>query len=183
MSWGLIPSWAKDAKIGYSTINARGETVAEKPSFRAAFRKRRCLVPVTGFYEWKRPPEGSKAAKRPFAIHSEEEKGILSLAGLWEEWKPAPDVEPVRTFAIVTTSPNAVMKPIHDRMPVILSPEQEQVWLDEKSDAEELQKLIAPCPARWLKAHEISTLVNSPKNNSPEVLEPLAAGAKSGAKK
>jgi putative SOS response-associated peptidase YedK len=166
--WGLIPAWAKDMKIGYKLINARGDTVAEKPSFRTAFKKRRCIVPLSGFIEWKRDGE----SKRPFKIHLKDEP-ILSMAGLWEEWHNPENEEVVHSFCVITTEANSFMEKIHDRMPVILSPESEEKWLDYYADPSDLQKLLKPCPSKWLAAEEISPLINSPKNNRPEVLNPL----------
>lgn len=167
--WGLIPSWAKDTKIGYKMINARGETVTEKPSFRNAFKSRRAIVPLSGFIEWKR----DGAVKRPFAIHIKDEP-IMSVAGIWERWQPK-DAEVVHSFSILTTGPNSLMKDIHDRMPVILAKCDEEEWLDpENEDVKGLLKLLKPCPSKWLEAYEISTLINSPKNNREEVLLPLS---------
>jgi putative SOS response-associated peptidase YedK len=162
MRWGLIPSWAKDKKIGYHTINARSETVAEKPAFRSAFKKRRCLVPLSGFYEWKRDGD----VKRPFAIH-QKDGAILSAAGLWEEWQDQ------LTFTILTTHANALMEKIHDRMPVFLDSRGEKAWLDPKTEADALQKLLKPCPKGWLEANEVSKRVNTPKNNQADLLKPL----------
>lgn len=166
LRWGLIPSWAKDLKMAYSTINARAETVAEKPAFRSAFKARRCLVPLSGFIEWKRDGE----TKRPFRIFLKDEP-IMSVAGIWETWKPERG-DAIHSFSIVTTEANALMAKIHDRMPVILSKDGEDAWLSD-SKPEELKKLLKPCPAKWMDAVEISTLINSPRNNRPEVLLPL----------
>lgn len=170
--WGLIPFWAKDTKIGYKLINARADTIAEKPSYRVAFRKRRCIVPFSGFIEWKRDGK----IKRPFAIHLKDEP-IMSVAGIWESWLP-PDAEKdakeLHTFSVITTEPNSVMEKIHDRMPVILSQKDEASWLDpENEDIELLSKLLKPCPSNWLESYELSPLINSAKNNSSQVLEPL----------
>lgn len=166
--WGLIPFWAKDMSIGYKLINARGETIAEKNSFNNAFRKRRCLVPADAFYEWKRM-DGSKE-KIPYRIFVKDQP-LFSMAGIWEQWK-SPEGELVRSFSIVTTSPNEMMNEIHNRMPVILSKTDEHKWLE--SDKENvLQELIKPFPANLMDAYRISTLVNSPRNNSKEITEPV----------
>lgn len=163
--WGLIPSWAKDPKIGHKLINARSETAPEKPSFRSAFKRRRCLVPINGFYEWQKTPHG----KVPQHItHAEEE--VMTLAGLWEVWHDAEEKE-WRSFTILTTSPNEIMAPIHDRMPVILAPEDRKTWLDPDADPEDLLLLMRPCPSEWLKTEQVSTLVNSPGNDGPEILQ------------
>ena len=164
--WGLIPFWAKDKKIGYKMINARGETITEKPSFRNAFKKRRCLVPADAFYEWKRMT-GSKE-KIPYRIYLKDQP-LFSMAGIWEIWKN-PEGEYIRSFSIITTTPNKLMAEIHDRMPVILSKDDEKKWL-ESSDQEELLGLIRPFPATEMDAYRISTLVNSPGNNSKEIIE------------
>lgn len=174
--WGLVPSWAEDIKIGYKMINARAETLSQKPSFRQAFQKRRCVVPVSGFYEWKRL---DAQTKQPFAIRlgapglATTNQNIMSLAGIWETWQ-SKSGDAVHSFSIITTSANSVMAKIHDRMPVILAPEQETTWLDpEIQDLSLLQTLLNPCPPEWLEAFEVSQLVNNPRNNRPENLVPL----------
>ncbi len=167
MRWGLVPSWAKDISLGSRMINARGETLAEKPAFRAAYRKRRCIIPADGFYEWKR--EGKRKvpmyvflkSRRPFAF-----------AGLWESWR-SPSGETIRSCAIVTTSPNSFMEPIHNRMPVMLSQEAEGLWLDPLvEDPGVLGQLLTPFPAEAMDAYPVSTLVNSPANQGPECIAP-----------
>ena len=169
MRWGLVPSWAKDPKIGNRMINARSETLAEKPSFRTAFKRRRCLIPADGFYEWKR--EGK--AKKPMLITANP-GGLFAFAGLWETWKQ-PDDSWLLTCAIITTSANEFMKSIHDRMPVILPRESEASWLDpEEQDTAMLSELLLPYESDRMEAYEVSTLVNSPRNNFPEVIEPVA---------
>ena len=169
MRWGLVPSWAKDPKIGNRMINARSETLAEKPSFRTAFKRRRCLIPADGFYEWKR--EGK--AKKPMLI-TVNPGDLFAFAGLWETWKQ-PDDSWLLTCAIITTSANEFMKSIHDRMPVILPRESEASWLDpEEQDTAMLSKLLLPYDSDRMEAYEVSTLVNSPRNNFPEVIEPVA---------
>lgn len=167
LRWGLIPSWAKDAAIGYKTINARGETVATAPSFRAAFKTRRCIIPTTGFYEWQKTGTG----KQPFLICHKDDSP-LSLAGLWERWDKGP--EPVETFTIITTSPNELVAPIHNRMPVILAPEDFDAWLEPK-ESPIAHELVRPYPADKLQVVPISTRVNSPKNDDPAVIEPIGA--------
>jgi len=164
--WGLIPSWAKDAKIGNQLINARSETVATKPAFRSAFRKRRCLMPADGFYEWKK--EGTK--KQPFYIHLKD-GGPFAFAALWEEWHDEHG-EPIQSCTILTAEANAMLKPLHDRMPVILSPENFAKWLDpEIQQPEEIVPHLQPISAKELAMHPVSTLVNSPKNEKPECVE------------
>ena len=169
LRWGLIPSWAKDPKIGNQCINAKAETVAEKPSFRSAFKKRRCLVVATGFYEWqvqgrtKQPMWIGLRSKRPFAF-----------AGLWEHWKPA-EGESLETCTIITTEPNELMQPIHNRMPVILAPASYDQWLDPTfQQAEPLKALLRPYPSDELTAYPVSTLVNNPRHDAPQCLEPLS---------
>lgn len=180
--WGLVPFWAKDVKstLKYSLINAKAEEVDQKRSYQGAFRARRCIVPVTGFFEWKRPSSDTEL-KKPFAIHASDHS-ILSLAGVWEHWTDPNPLDPAQreifSFSILTTEANALMKPIHHRMPVILDPEVEYDWLNPKlggtkEDTKRLLSLLKPCPAERLKAYEISPLVNSPKNNVSEVLRPV----------
>ncbi len=169
--WGLIPSWAKDPSIGSKLINARGETVAEKPSFRTALKKRRCLVLVDGWYEWKQ----STKPKTPYHFHRKDGRA-LALAGLWEEWT-APDTgEVLSTCTIITTGPNTLMAPIHDRMPVILSPQGQDVWLrPEPQEPAVLLPLLVPFGEDALDAYEVARVVNSPSNDVPACVERVAA--------
>lgn len=168
--WGLIPSWAKDPKIGNRLINARSETLAEKPSFRSAYKKRRCLIPTTGFYEWQRNPDGKTKTPMHIALKS---GTPFAFAGLWESWH-SPEGDHTRSCTIITTEPNDLMAPIHNRMPVILPPEQYDSWLD-PSDRTDLQELLTPYPDTEMTAHPVSTLVNSPVNDTPECLKPVAS--------
>jgi putative SOS response-associated peptidase YedK len=174
LKWGLVPFWAKDVKIGYKLINARSETISEKPSFREAFKKRRCIIPFSGFIEWKR--EGK--IKRPFVIHLKDEP-IMSVAGIWESWSPKDKDgnkvkgKELQTFSVVTVGPNSFMEQIHDRMPAILSRKDEEQWLDQDSEPESLQRILKSCPSKWMQAYEVSTLINKAENNSEEVLKPL----------
>ena len=162
--WGLIPSWAKEASVGNKLINARAETVTEKPSFRNAFRNRRCLVPATGFFEWKRDAE-----KTPYHIRLK--NGVpFCFAGLWDQWTAA-DGEMIYSFTIITTSPNGLMTQIHDRMPVILDREDEHRWIAPQPDPS-LAVLLKPFPAERMEAFPVSKLVNAPRNDNPPVLEP-----------
>jgi putative SOS response-associated peptidase YedK len=168
--WGLIPSWSSDPAIGNRLINARAETVAEKPSFRAAFRQRRCLVLADGFYEWQKAVKH----KQPYHIRMKDD-GPFAFAGLWERWQE-PGGEPIESFTILTTEANELMKPLHDRMPVILAPWDYDRWIDPRSrEVEELQALLVPCPDEWLTATAVSSYVNSPKNEGPKCLEPVPA--------
>jgi putative SOS response-associated peptidase YedK len=174
--WGLIPSWAKDPKIGNSLINARADTAATKPAFRAAFKKRRCLVPVSGFYEWQKL-EGSKA-KQPWYIKPAG-GGVMCFAGLWEWWKAEGEQGlgegsgGVESFTIVTTDANEQMKAIHHRMPVILEPESFDAWLDPGTKPEALQALLVPAADGVLDMHRVSALVNKPQNNAVQCVEPM----------
>lgn len=171
MRWGLIPFWAKDMKIGYRMINARGETLAEKPSFRAALRKRRCLILADGFYEWQKL--GGKQ-KRPMRITLKSGEPF-AFAGLWETWKD-PAGELVKSCTIITTSANEFLSPIHERMPVILPQEQESFWLDrEIEDPVALSSAIASYADDELDAFEVSTLVNNTRNNGPELISRVVA--------
>ena len=166
LRWGLIPPWAKDERIGYKMINARSETVAEKPSFRNAFKKKRCLVVADSFYEWQRK-DGEKIPMRIKLKTGEP----FAFAALWESWK-APDGKTVNTCSILTTEANSLMKSIHDRMPVILTKEDEKIWLDPHvEDIEILKGLLKPYKAEEMEAYRVSEEVNSPKNNKPELIE------------
>ena len=147
--WGLIPSWSKDDKIAQHTFNARAETVADKPSFRAAFKRRRCIVPVSGFFEWRAIPEQTKKQKLRF---SSPEAHPLALAGLWEHWRRPETGETVDSYTVITTSANDFMTPINDRMPVILGESDWEAWLDpEMGNPILLQSMLAPCPDYWLE--------------------------------
>ena len=168
LRWGLIPSWADDPGIGSRMINARAETAPEKPSFRRAFRERRCLIPADGFYEWKR----MNGAKQPFYIRMKEGRPF-AFAGLWEGWKDNGGPE-IRSCAILTTRPNALAGEIHDRMPVILPAGSYDAWLDPEAEKEELVDLLAPYPEAEMEAYPVSRFVNSPSNNDPRCIEPAA---------
>ena len=168
MRWGLVPFWAKDLKIGYRMINAAGETLAAKPAFRAAFKKRRCLILADGFFEWRK--DGKSKIPTYIFLKSRES---FAFAGLWETWK-SPEGETVKSCTIVTTRPNEFMEPIHNRMPVILSSETEALWIDPLSeDPDILQPLLQPSPAEQLESYEVSSFVNSARNEGPECIEPL----------
>jgi putative SOS response-associated peptidase YedK len=168
LRWGLIPSWAKDADIGNRMINARAETVADKPSFRRALQKRRCLILADGFYEWRQ--EGKKktpvfitfASREPFAF-----------AGLWETWRP-PDGEAIHSCTIITTTPNPLMESIHNRMPVILARKAEVAWLDRTiTEPEKLLPFLVPYSDTLMDAYDVALIVNSPKNDSPACIAPV----------
>lgn len=170
--WGLIPSWAKDPAIGNQMINARAETLAEKPSFRTAFRRRRCLIPASGFFEWKQEP--GRKTKTPMYIQLKTGKPF-ALAGLWERWD-SPDGSTIFSCTIVTTQPNELMQTIHNRMPVILPAQAYSLWLDPaEPPASKLTELLQPYPAGEMTAFPVSTLVNSPGNDLPACIEPVAA--------
>lgn len=175
--WGLIPSWSKDPSIGAKMINARGETVAEKPSFRAALRRRRCLIPADGFYEWKRTGSG----KQPFYIRLSSHEPF-AFAGLWELWT-GPDGSELQSCTVITTGPNELMEKLHDRMPVILAPDDYADWLGDGKDAdakeiERLQHLIRPFDAELMEAFPVSTQVNSPMHEGALLIKPLATISK-----
>jgi putative SOS response-associated peptidase YedK len=166
--WGLVPSWAKDASIGNKMINARAETLAERPSFRAAYKRRRCLILADGFYEWQSTP-GAKS-KTPMLIKLKSGEPF-AFAGLWEVWHPDQE-DAILSCTIITTTPNALMEKIHNRMPVILKPEAYPLWLDTAEQTPDalrgLDKLLKPYPASQMTAFPVSRLVNDPKNDSPE---------------
>ena len=165
--WGLIPFWARDIKIGYRMINAKAETITEKPSFKNPFKRKRCLVLSDGFFEWKRINDKEKI---PYRIVMKD-NSLFSMAGIWDTWKNEKD-EAIHSFSIITTGPNELMKNIHDRMPVILPKEEEKTWLDE-TPPDELFPLLRPFPAGLMTAYPVSRLVNSPANDRPEILDPV----------
>jgi putative SOS response-associated peptidase YedK len=167
--WGLIPFWAKDPSIGNRMINARGETVAEKASFRTPFKKRRCIIIADGFYEWRKEGTGKVPvyvflkSRRPFG-----------LAGLFDFWN-SPKGEEIRTCTIITTDANELLRPVHDRMPVIIPEEWRDLWLDPKNlDEKFLRELLGPYPSDLMDHHDVSRFVNSPKNDSPECIQPAS---------
>lgn len=164
--WGLVPFWAKDEKIGYKMINARVETLDEKPSFRQALHKRRCLVPFDGFYEWQKT-DGSKT---PFFIHRKD-GGLFSMAGLWEKWHDPKTGKDLYTFTLITLDASPLIGKLHDRMPAMLLPEEEQLWLDKETTATDALKLIHPYPDDLLEIYPVSTRVNNVRNNDPSLLE------------
>ena len=167
LRWGLVPSWADDPDIGARMINARSETAPEKPSFRRAFRGRRCLIAADGFYEWKREDGG----KQPYYFRMQDGRPF-AFAGLWESWEKG-DGE-LRTCAILTTRANSVLEEIHDRMPVILPSDAYDAWLDPDADREELGELMIPYPGDDLETYPVSRFVNSPRNNDERCIEPAA---------
>lgn len=171
--WGLIPSWAKDPKIGNRMINARSETLAEKPSFRSAYRRRRCLILADGYYEWKQVPGDTR--KQPVYIRLQSQKPF-ALAGLWETWQPEGMDEPLRSCTIITCPPNDFLEEIHHRMPVILPQDAYAEWLasDEQS-ADALQPLLIPYSDEEMEAYPVSRFVNRPTNDSPECIAPFEA--------
>lgn len=177
MRWGLVPFWAKDLKIGSRMINARSESVADKPAFRRAFSKRRCLLPADGFYEWQKI-DGQKA-KQPWFIHRVDDEPLV-FAGLYEFWHPKDsdgndidDADLVVSCTILTTSANDTMAPIHDRMPVMLAPRVWDEWLDPASDLDTVSNLMVPAPESLLTMYPVSTAVNSVRNNGAELVEPV----------
>jgi len=169
-TWGLVPSWAKDPSIGNNLINARAETLAQKPAFRSAYKYHRCLIFADGFFEWQAQP-GTKV-KVPHYIRLKSEKPF-AFAGLWEHWQ-SPEGSEIKSATIITTEPNELMARLHNRMPVILPPEAYSRWLDPTpQQATDLQDLLVPYPAEEMKAYPISTAVNAPANDRPEVILPV----------
>jgi len=170
--WGLIPAWARDAKIASRLINARAETLTEKPAFRTLFRKRRCLVLADGFYEWRKNPDGTKTPMRVMLASGEP----FALAGLWDIWK-TPEGDRLRTCTIITTAPNELIAPLHNRMAVVLPREREADWLShDGEDLAFLRSLLQPFPAEHMRAYPVSSRVNSVRNDDPSLIEP-APGA------
>ena len=169
LHWGLIPAWSKDPGMGARMINARSETVAEKPAFRAAFKYRRCLVPTDGFYEWQK----LNGKKQPVYIKAQD-GGVLAIAGIWERWTSA-DGSEIESCSLLTTAPNELLQPIHDRMPVIIAPADYEAWLSPQTQRPEaLQPLLRPYPAALMATYPVSPLVNSPYNDSAECIRPLS---------
>ena len=180
--WGLVPLWAKDVKIGSSMINARAETIADKPAFKGVFKKYRCIIPMDGFYEWQAANADSpvnakgKPVKQPMFIHRVDDEP-LAVAGIWSAWRdkngPA-DAPWLHSCAVITTSANNTMAPVHDRMPVILPASAWAKWLDPATDdVEALQAMLVPAPDSLLTMHKVSTDVNNVRNKGPELIEPV----------
>jgi putative SOS response-associated peptidase YedK len=169
MRWGLIPFFAKDAKIAYSTINARAETVATSPVFREPMKRRRCLVPATGFYEWQAL---DKKSKQPWTIELVD-GNLFAFAGLWDRWKDKATGQPLETYTIITTDPNELLEPIHNRMPVILSPQDYSRWLDPGEPSQLPIDLLRPYPAEEMRAWKVSAAVGNVRNNGPELRLPV----------
>jgi len=170
LRWGLVPYWAKDLNVGFANINAKAEGIETRPAFRDAFQRRRCLVPIDSFYEWKKTGTG----KQPYAI-ALADRNLMALAGLWENWR-SPAGEWMRSFAIITTTPNELCAELHNRMPVVLKPETWRVWLgEEPADASALKALLAPFPSEEMTCWPVSTRVGNVKNNDPSLIERIAA--------
>jgi len=167
--WGLIPSWAKDPSIGNRMINARSETIREKPSFRNLIKRKRCLVVTDGFYEWKKIDSKTKV---PYRICLNDES-LFTFGGLWDQWTDRSTGEIISSFTVITTNANKMVNEIHDRMPVILSKEDESIWLNKDSDKLDIDELLQPYPEDELKTYPISKKVNSPTNDSKEILEEI----------
>lgn len=166
--WGLVPSWSKDISIGTKMINARAETLHEKPSFKAAYKRRRCLIPANGFYEWAKTDDG----KKPMYIHLKDHE-LFAFAGLWETWH-SPDGGELRTCTIITAEPNELVKPLHHRMAVILDPSDYDLWLSgDELPPQALAPLLKPYDADKMGVYEVSTLVNNAANDTPELIKPF----------
>ena len=181
--WGLVPFWAKDPKIGSKMINARAETLAEKNAYKSAFRKKRCIIPADGFYEWTKVPGQKK--KQPWFLHRADGEP-LAFAGLWSTWTPRDaegeklEGESLRSATIITCEANKTVEPIHDRMPVVLPPDAWDAWLDpDLDDTEALQKLLKPAPDELITMHKVSTEVNNVRNKGAELIERLPEDAAS----
>ncbi len=181
MQWGLIPAWSKEPKTAYSTINARVETVATAPTYRKPLRHQRCLVPATGFYEWQViGGKSGKGARQPYYftladdVRGDGAEGIFAFAGLYDVWH-GPDGRVLRTYTIITTGGNDLVLPVHERMPVILTREAEQRWLDPSiTEPDELMTMLQPYPASLMHAYPVASMVNSPANDGQECIAPLA---------
>ncbi len=175
MHWGLVPFWAKDVKIGNRMINARSETLAERNAFRHAFRKRRCLIPADGFYEWR--ARSGERRKQPFYIHQADD-GLLAFAGLWETWRPEEDApERLLSCTIITGPPNAKVAVLHDRMPVILPSSTWSTWLDPDRDAKDVCGLLLPASPELIELHAVGLEVNNPRNKGARLIEAVDDGS------
>ena len=171
MRWGLVPAWAQDPAIGARLNNARAETIDEKPAFRGAFSRWRCLLPADGFYEW-RAAADPKARKQPFYIHPSDPAVLFAIAGLMERWN-GPD-GPLYSCCVITTEANSLMAPIHDRMPVLLQPSQFDAWLDpQNQDTGELKSMLKPLATDLMQARAVGTAVGQARNEGPQLIEPL----------
>ena len=169
LRWGLVPFWADDLKIGNRMINARAETASSKPAYRAAFKRRRCLIPATGFYEWRKENGG----KQPY-IFKRDDGAPFALAGLWEHWTDEESGEVADTFTILTSEPNELVAPVHRRMPVVLRPDAFGFWLDPANeDVDALEEIIDPWSPEGFETYPVSRDLNSPRNDSPDLIEPL----------
>jgi putative SOS response-associated peptidase YedK len=168
LRWGLVPAWAEDPRIGARLINARSETLLEKPSFRTAFRRRRCLVPADGFYEW----QAEGRVRQPFLI-TRRDDAVFAFAGLWERWTPPDRAAPLDSFTIITTTANDFLKPLHERMPVILPPDAYARWLDPDAEPEQLVELLKPAANDVLRCVPVDARVNSPRADDAELLVPI----------
>lgn len=167
--WGLIPFWAKDKKVGYRMINARSETLSEKPAFRHAFKKQRCLIIMSGFFEWRE----EKNAKQPYYIYPDD-KGVLAAAGIWESWEDKQNNETVYSCCIVTTDANEFMQSIHNRMPVILTPDKYDEWLKPgNQNPTQLEKLLQPYPNDDLKCHKVAKSMSNARFKEKEAIQPI----------
>jgi putative SOS response-associated peptidase YedK len=166
LRWGLVPHWAQDPSVGNRMINARAETAAQRPAFRDAMRRRRCLIPADGFYEWQKQEGGKR--KQPYLIRMKGDRPF-GFAGLWESWGRGD--EPLETFTILTTSPNELVAPIHDRMPVIIAPEDYDRWLNPRFAASDVTDLLRPYPAGEMQVQPVGTQVNNPRNDDPSCAE------------
>jgi putative SOS response-associated peptidase YedK len=172
LRWGLIPFWAKEAKVGYTMINAKAETVAEKPAYRDAFKSRRCLIPADGFYEWKKL---DAKTKQPYAFVMND-RSLFGFAGLWDRWTDKASGEVIRSFTIITTTPNDVCAPIHDRMPVIIEPQNYAKWLGEEPvDPVQLLMLLRSFPAEKMESFAVDPRVGNVRNDDSALLIPIAA--------
>ncbi len=172
LKWGLVPSWAKDVSMGAKLINARSETVTEKPSFREAFKKRRCIIPADGFYEWQR----TEGRKQPYFFRMKDERPF-GFAGLWERWE-GEDKRVINSCTILTTEANEVMRPVHDRMPVILHPDDYELWLGaEARELDYVKELLRPYPADEMSGHPVGVAINSPRNQGATLIERAAVNS------
>jgi putative SOS response-associated peptidase YedK len=169
LRWGLIPFWSKDAKIAYSTINAKAETITTSPAFREAMKRRRCLVPADWFYEWKKL---DAKTKQPYAI-ALQDGSLFAFAGLWESWKDKATGESLETYTVITTDPNELMEPLHNRMPVLLRKQDYERWLAPADPAQLPVDLLRPFPADEMKAWPVSSRVGNVRNNDPTLVEPV----------
>jgi putative SOS response-associated peptidase YedK len=170
LKWGLVPHWSVEPRTSYSTANARAETVDTKPAFRSAFKRRRCLIPADGWFEWQILPD--QKTKQPWYYRGQQD-AILALAGLWERWEQGSQV--LETCTVIVGEANAIARPVHERMPVILGERDWDTWMNPDSPAETAKAMLRPCPEEWIRTYPVSRAVSHPRNEGPQLIDKIKA--------